>query len=65
VALALVAKTLTVVCIWVVFLQIMPQSAIRLHWKVLDVVMRAPLSFLVAKEVRYREGEGTELILEI
>lgn len=49
-ALALATTILTMVCIWVVFLEIMPRSAIRLHWKLLDAVFQAPLSFFAATD---------------
>ncbi|KAE8319323.1 P-loop containing nucleoside triphosphate hydrolase protein [Aspergillus transmontanensis] len=32
-------------CIWIIFLELMPKSAIRLHWRLLNAVIRAPLSF--------------------
>ncbi|KAE8391677.1 P-loop containing nucleoside triphosphate hydrolase protein [Aspergillus alliaceus] len=43
--LALAASVLVVGCIWVIFLELMPKSAIRLHWSLLNTVIRAPLSF--------------------
>lgn len=43
--LALAASVLVVGCIWVIFLELMPKSAIRLHWSLLSTVIRAPLSF--------------------
>ncbi|KAJ5163601.1 ABC transporter integral membrane type 1 [Penicillium coprophilum] len=45
VVLALAASVLTIWCIWVVFLELMPKSAVRLHWLLLDTTMQAPLSF--------------------
>lgn len=48
--LALAASFLTIWCIGVVFLQLMPKSAIRLHWLLLDTTMRAPLSFFSATD---------------
>ncbi|KAF7589458.1 hypothetical protein BBP40_004256 [Aspergillus hancockii] len=49
-ALALMASLITMNCIWVVFLEIMPNSPIRLHWVLLDAVMRAPLSFFASTD---------------
>lgn len=49
-ALALAASLLTIYCIWVVFFQLMPKSAIRLHWLLLDTTMQAPLSFFSATD---------------
>lgn len=43
--LALETSLLTIWCLGIVFLQLMPKSAIRLHWLHLDTTMRAPLSF--------------------
>jgi ABC-type multidrug transport system fused ATPase/permease subunit len=48
--LALAASLLTIWCIWVVFLELMPKSAIRLHWLLLDTTIRAPLSFFAATD---------------
>ncbi|KAJ6139789.1 ABC transporter integral membrane type 1 [Penicillium samsonianum] len=48
--LALAASLLTIWCIWVVFLKLMPKSAIRLHWLLLDTTMKAPLSFFSATD---------------
>ncbi|KAJ5435683.1 ABC transporter integral membrane type 1 [Penicillium cf. griseofulvum] len=48
--LALSASLLTVCCIWVVFLKLMPKSAIRLHWLLLNTTLRAPLSFFGATD---------------
>ncbi|KAB8210096.1 putative multidrug resistance protein [Aspergillus parasiticus] len=45
IALALAASMLVLGCIWVIFLELMPKSAIRLHWRLLNAVIRAPLSF--------------------
>ncbi|KAJ5209119.1 ABC transporter integral membrane type 1 [Penicillium cf. viridicatum] len=50
VVLALAASLLTIWCIWVVFLELMPKSAIRLHWLLLDTTMQAPLSFFSATD---------------
>ncbi|OQE10326.1 hypothetical protein PENVUL_c004G03056 [Penicillium vulpinum] len=50
VILALSASLLTLCCIWVVFLKLMPKSATRLHWLLLDATMRAPLSFFSATD---------------
>jgi ABC-type multidrug transport system fused ATPase/permease subunit len=49
-ALALAAILLTMSCIWIVFLEVMPQSAVCLHWKLLDVVRKAPLSFFASTD---------------
>ncbi|KAJ9485611.1 hypothetical protein VN97_g7741 [Penicillium thymicola] len=43
--LVLAASLFTIWCLGVVFLQLMPKSAIRLHWLLLDTTMRAPLTF--------------------
>ncbi|KAJ5992424.1 ABC transporter integral membrane type 1 [Penicillium sp. IBT 35674x] len=48
VVLALAASMLTMTCIWVVFIKLMPKSALRLHWLLLDTAMQAPLSFFSA-----------------
>ncbi|KAB8278602.1 P-loop containing nucleoside triphosphate hydrolase protein [Aspergillus minisclerotigenes] len=45
IALALAASMLVLGCIWIIFLKLMPKSAIRLHWRLLKAVIRAPLSF--------------------
>lgn len=45
IALALAASMLVLGCIWIIFLELMPKSAIRLHWRLLNAVIRAPLSF--------------------
>ncbi|KAB8254971.1 P-loop containing nucleoside triphosphate hydrolase protein [Aspergillus pseudonomiae] len=45
IVLALAASVLVLGCIWVIFLNLMPKSAIRLHWRLLNAVIRAPLSF--------------------
>ncbi|PYH89693.1 putative multidrug resistance protein [Aspergillus ellipticus CBS 707.79] len=45
VALAFAASFFMMMFIWVMFLEIMPKSAIRLHWLLLDAVIQAPLSF--------------------
>lgn len=49
-ALALVASSSLLVCIWIVFLNLMPRSAIRLHKTLLDTVMCAPLSFFASTD---------------
>ncbi|CAG8909081.1 unnamed protein product [Penicillium egyptiacum] len=48
--LALAESLLTIWCIWVIFLELMPKSAIRLHWLLLDTTIRAPLSFFAATD---------------
>ena len=45
ITLALAASMLVLGCIWIIFLELMPKSAIRLHWRLLNAVIRAPLSF--------------------
>ncbi|KAI5195395.1 putative ABC transporter [Aureobasidium subglaciale] len=50
VALALAATISASVCIWVVFLRIMPKSAAMLHAKLLDTVISAPLSFFASTD---------------
>ncbi|KAH8423784.1 uncharacterized protein LDX57_001542 [Aspergillus melleus] len=50
VAFALAASLLIMICIWVVFLELMPRSAIRLHQFLLDAVIRAPLSFFASTD---------------
>ncbi|KAE8358078.1 putative multidrug resistance protein [Aspergillus caelatus] len=45
IVLALAASVLVLGCIWAIFLELMPKSAIRLHWRLLNAVIRAPLSF--------------------
>ncbi|KAE8415945.1 putative multidrug resistance protein [Aspergillus pseudocaelatus] len=45
IVLALAASVLVLGCIWFIFLELMPKSAIRLHWRLLNAVIRAPLSF--------------------
>ncbi|KAJ5633110.1 ABC transporterintegral membrane type 1 [Penicillium lividum] len=50
VLLALAASLLTIWCIGVVFLKLMPKSAIRLHWLLLDTTMQAPMSFFSATD---------------
>ncbi|OGM40676.1 hypothetical protein ABOM_010583 [Aspergillus bombycis] len=45
IVLALAASVLVLGCIWVIFLNLMPKSAIRLHWRLLTAVVRAPLSY--------------------
>ncbi|XHG07806.1 hypothetical protein AWENTII_010938 [Aspergillus wentii] len=50
VALALAASALTIICIWLVFLKLMPKSAISLHWRLLDAVIQAPLSFFASTD---------------
>ena len=47
-SLALIASILVVVCIWIIFLNLMPQSAIRLHWKLLHAVNCAPQSYFAS-----------------
>ncbi|KAE8152270.1 putative multidrug resistance protein [Aspergillus avenaceus] len=49
-ALALSASIFSVLCIWIIFLKIMPESAVLLHKRILEVVMRAPLSFFAETE---------------
>ncbi|KAJ5401745.1 ABC transporter integral membrane type 1 [Penicillium crustosum] len=48
--LALAASLFTIWCLGIVFLQLMPKSAARLHWLLLDTTMRAPLSFFSATD---------------
>ncbi|KAE8381911.1 putative multidrug resistance protein [Aspergillus bertholletiae] len=48
--LALAASVFSVLCIWIIFLKIMPKSAVLLHKRVLDAVMNAPLSFFATTE---------------
>jgi ATP-binding cassette subfamily C (CFTR/MRP) protein 1 len=47
-SLALVSSFSMLVCIWIIFLKVMPRSAIHLHNKLLDTVMSAPLSLFAS-----------------
>lgn len=49
-ALALMASIFSVLSIWVVFLNLMPQAAIRLHKILLQSVIHAPSSFFTATD---------------
>jgi ABC-type multidrug transport system fused ATPase/permease subunit len=49
-ALALMASILSILSIWVVFLNLMPQAAIRLHQILLNSVIHAPLSFFASTD---------------
>jgi ATP-binding cassette subfamily C (CFTR/MRP) protein 1 len=49
-ALAVAASTLSVLSIWVVFLNLMPQAASRLHQILLKSVIHAPLSFFASTD---------------
>jgi ABC-type multidrug transport system fused ATPase/permease subunit len=48
--LALMASILSILSIWVVFLNLMPQAAIRLHQILLNSVIHAPLSFFASTD---------------
>lgn len=49
-AFALSSSILSVMCIHIVFLNIMPQAATRLHKKLLDTVMNAPQAFFASTD---------------
>ncbi|KAI9044363.1 P-loop containing nucleoside triphosphate hydrolase protein [Aspergillus affinis] len=50
VAFALAASLLIIISIWVVFLELMPRSAVRLHQFLLDAVIHAPLLFFASTD---------------
>ncbi|RMZ42989.1 iron ABC transporter [Aspergillus flavus] len=65
ITLALAASMLVLGCIWIIFLELMPKSAIRLHWRLLNAVIRAPLSFFSTTDSEttpseFRDGEIPE-----
>lgn len=49
--LAFIASVFTMLRLWITFLNIMPTAAIGLHKVILDVVMRAPLSFFASTDL--------------
>lgn len=49
--LAFIASVFTMLRLWITFLNVMPTAAIDLHKIILDVAMRAPLSFFASTDL--------------